>query len=89
MEPKNTVPIHMALPKGHMQENVFKLFEDAGITVGLELASLLQGRAFCLFERRVSRTGLPVTSPLPTLPSRYNWATRAATDPRSRSPITM
>jgi ATP phosphoribosyltransferase len=27
------VAIHLALPKGHMQENVFKLFEDAGIKV--------------------------------------------------------
>ena len=25
--------IHLALPKGHMQENVSKLFEDAGIKV--------------------------------------------------------
>ena len=29
-------PIHLALPKGHMQENVFKLFEDAGIKVRLK-----------------------------------------------------
>jgi hypothetical protein len=27
------VLIHLALPKGHMQENVFKLMEDAGIKV--------------------------------------------------------
>ena len=29
----NPVQIHLALPKGHMQENVFKLFEDAGMKV--------------------------------------------------------
>ena len=27
------VPIHLALPKGHMQEGVFRLFEDAGMKV--------------------------------------------------------
>lgn len=29
------VQIHLALPKGHMQENVFKLFEEAGLKVAL------------------------------------------------------
>jgi ATP phosphoribosyltransferase len=29
--PKDAQQIHLALPKGHMQENVFKLFADAGI----------------------------------------------------------
>jgi ATP phosphoribosyltransferase len=27
------VQIHLALPKGHMQENVFKLMEEAGVKV--------------------------------------------------------
>ena len=27
------VQIHLALPKGHMQENVFKLFEEAGLKI--------------------------------------------------------
>jgi hypothetical protein len=27
------VQIHLALPKGHMQENVFKMLEDAGVKV--------------------------------------------------------
>jgi ATP phosphoribosyltransferase len=30
--------IHLALPKGHMQENVFKLLEEAGIKVSLNNA---------------------------------------------------
>lgn len=29
----NPVAVHLALPKGHMQENIFKLFEDAGVKV--------------------------------------------------------
>ena len=29
------VQIHLALPKGHMQENVFKLFEEAGIKINV------------------------------------------------------
>jgi ATP phosphoribosyltransferase len=32
------VQIHLALPKGHMQENVFKLFEDSGLKVNLGVA---------------------------------------------------
>lgn len=31
----NPVAVHLALPKGHMQENIFKLFEDAGVKVNL------------------------------------------------------
>ncbi len=32
--PKDGGPlIHLALPKGHMQENIFKLLEEAGMKV--------------------------------------------------------
>lgn len=34
------VEIHLALPKGHMQEGVFKLFEDAGIKVCVVMTAL-------------------------------------------------
>lgn len=32
---ENPVQVHLALPKGHMQENIFKLFEEAGLKVSL------------------------------------------------------
>ncbi len=32
------VQIHLGLPKGHMQENVFKLFEDSGLKINLGVA---------------------------------------------------
>ena len=36
--------IHLALPKGHMQENVFKLLEEAGMKVRAQTREIRSGK---------------------------------------------
>ena len=41
-------PIHLALPKGHMQENVFRLFEEAGLKVRYTFAINRRRKVACI-----------------------------------------